>query len=874
MTRPYNAAALCQSCNRSRLIVVGQDGAGKSCLVDSLLNRPFESVKASTEGAAVTMSCTTVSGWKATNRKEHLDSLVAEGCYSSNLQQSVIKESPHAADMIDPESQPEEAQETGSSFEAKSISPAEEVGIEAKMLTRNQEILVSRFLAEKPSVEDLSEQTLGVRDIWDLGGQEVYLATHSALMPNTFGLSIYMVVMDISKSLSATAESFHRSTDGEIIKLPNDLGWIRKNEDFPLYWFGSITAAHQETERGDCWLGEDEEVNPPPVFAIGSHRDIVENDKKIDSAAARQWLRQQGKRFEELLKNSDFVRHIVLPKRGERNDDEDFREMSHFIERIFLIDNSVSGSGSPCRTVEEIRRRVDRMASTYCRRIQKQPLFWVYLEILLFRWHKDMKTVVATVDKIADIAQRPDICAITSRGEILAALMYLANVGAILYYPDVDGLQDIVFTSPTWVIKALSAFVTAAKPGPNIEPEWIRLKEKGIMSSKLMKYRLKQMRQVANSFGDAAGSSEDDNAEVIENEKKLIVQLLQHLDVIAPLAESSPNEFYVPSMLRKSFFYSTTCWEEHAYSSLFPAPLIVIPKKQKFVPECLYFRLVTRFLKLYSEKPRLSRHHCIFLADDEESPVRGTLFLASHLYVMFPVLIFLVEVELLYQSRGKWIALTIRFINKEDQNNMSATFLASIKNEFLRQMKSICQQGMRGFKYSICCQIRKAVNSGNECGIDLSSLPVIYSDEDEYCPNLPRLFNPFDEPLATNPDDLFQINFWFGQLPHQLCPIVQNVPSVSQINDLAYEIRERWTQVAYWLKPEPFSHSDVECIKYKSPRDLRNQSQSMLDAWMSKFGSKATIPVLCEALIKAELRNQAERVFTKSVVDKCVSSLP
>ena len=28
--------------NRSRLIVVGQDRAGKSCLVDSLLNRPFE----------------------------------------------------------------------------------------------------------------------------------------------------------------------------------------------------------------------------------------------------------------------------------------------------------------------------------------------------------------------------------------------------------------------------------------------------------------------------------------------------------------------------------------------------------------------------------------------------------------------------------------------------------------------------------------------------------------------------------------------------------------------------------------------------------------------------------------------------------------
>ena len=149
----------------------------------------------------------------------------------------------------------------------------------------------------------------------------------------------------------------------------------------------------------------------------------MENEKQRFPDSAK-WLSQQGQRFEELLRDSEFVRHIVLPKRGaeERKDDEDFREMSHFIQRIFLIDNSASGSGSPCRTVEEIRRRVDRMASTYCRRMQKQPLFWVYLELLLFRWRKSMKTIVARVDEIAEIAQQPKICAISSRDEILAAL--------------------------------------------------------------------------------------------------------------------------------------------------------------------------------------------------------------------------------------------------------------------------------------------------------------------------------------------------------------------------------------------------------------------------------------------------------------------
>ncbi|XP_065846029.1 uncharacterized protein [Oscarella lobularis] len=664
--------------------------------------------------------------------------------------------------------------------------------------------------------------------------------------------------MDISKSLSDEAESFYRSPDGQVINLSSDLGWIRRNEDFPLYWFGSIAACHEETVRGDYWLGEDEEVEPPPVFAVGSHRDVVENDKQRfpDSAAVGKWLSQQGQRLEELLSDSDFVQHIVVPKRGEDGkDDEDFCQMIHFIERIFLIDNSVSGSGSPCRGVEEIRRRVDRMASTYCRRIQKQPLFWVYLERLLFRWQKSMKTVVARVDEIAEIAQKPNICGISSRDEILAALKFLANVGTILFYPEVDSLKDFVFTSPTWVIKALSAFVTAAKPGPILERQWSRLKKTGIMSIGLMKYRLKQMRQAANSVSDEAGSSEVNSLDEIANENELIVRLLKLLDVIAPLAELSANEFYVPSMLRKLLLFSPTRWEQHTYSSLFPAPLIVIPTKLKFVPECIYFRLVTRFLKLYPKKPRLSRHQCIFFVKDEESSV-------------------LVEVELLYQSRGKWIALTIRFINEEDQNKIGCKFLVSIKNELRRQMKSICQQGMRGFKYNICCQIRQASHIGEELGIDLSHLPVIYSGEEEYSPNDTHLFNPFDELVTANHEDFLQINFWFGQVPHQRSPIVHNLPSDSQINDLAYEIRLHWKDVAYRLEPEPFSRSDVRCIEYENPRNLRDQSQSMLDAWTRKYGSKATIPVLCEALTKAGLRNQAERVFTKFVVDKCVSSLP
>ena len=588
------------------------------------------------------MTHTAASGWVATDSKDHLDPLIAQGVYRMKQQLTSQENSSEPSHFVKRQSEDfdsklevaEEAEHHTSTVEVESsrvVKVLEDdlkaVGTEAKTLTANQQQLVNSFLKNKPSEEDLSKQSLGLRDIWDLGGQEVYLATHSALMPDSkmFGLSMYMIVMDISKSLSDRAQSF---LDGEVIDQTNELGWICANGDFPLYWFGSITVAHEETtiDNGYHWLGRDEEVAPPPVFAIGSHRDVLDIDKERfpDSASTEKWLSEQGRLFEQLLSDSDFMKHIVLPKkRGVREADKDFREMDHFVKRIFLVDNSVSGSGSPCKGVNEIRDRVDRMTTTYWKGRKKQPLFWVYLEILLFRWSKVMKTVVAKVDEVAELAQHPTICNISSRDEVKVALKYLANVGAILYYPEVDDLKDVVFTSPEWVIKALSAFVTAANPGPLMEPKWIILKRKGVMSNDLMKYRLKQMRNALSSDLKVT------DQEQIEDENRLIVRLLELLDVITPVEGLPQIEFYVPSMLTTSFLYSPTHWENlsssepSTYCGL-PAPLIVLPTKLKFIPECLFFRLITRFLKAYPSKPRLSRHQCIFLAQDEFSTVEGT----------------------------------------------------------------------------------------------------------------------------------------------------------------------------------------------------------------------------------------------------------
>ena len=122
----------------------------------------------------------------------------------------------------------------------------------------------------------------------------------------------------------------------------------------------------------------------------------------------------------------------------------------------------------------------------------------------------------------------------------------------------------------------------------------------------------------------------------------------------------------------------------------------------------------------------------------------------------------LVELELLYHIRGKWVALTIHFINEEDAKCISQHFLISIKNELRQKMKNVCEQGMNGFKYSICCQTKKA---DRKIGIDFKSLRVIFNEECDYSEpprKIPKLYNPFNEPLSLRKED-FQMDSWLGR---------------------------------------------------------------------------------------------------------------
>ena len=82
--------------NRYRVMVVGQDGAGKSCLIDSFLDRQFKPQNPSTDGIAIHVAVTAAEGKAGQNTwhkeeydKAHLDKYLAAGYVITNKQRQV-----------------------------------------------------------------------------------------------------------------------------------------------------------------------------------------------------------------------------------------------------------------------------------------------------------------------------------------------------------------------------------------------------------------------------------------------------------------------------------------------------------------------------------------------------------------------------------------------------------------------------------------------------------------------------------------------------------------------------------------------------------------------------------------------------------------
>eukprot|EP00118_Oscarella_pearsei_P023937 m.293778 g.293778 ORF g.293778 m.293778 type:complete len:906 (+) comp40741_c2_seq2:3-2720(+) len=473
--------------NRCRLIVVGQDGAGKSCFVDSLLDRPFKRGNPSTKGVAIHMAVTAAEArrdgdvWAPCGDYQgghYLDRYIAAGYVITKgkpegLKKEIHEEQHRAAAVTAEINESSGVRKLKESLDEPNASsklfvadfdnsdPTEldkciDELVRKLTLTEEQRRMIREYIESDEALGSLKECEVSMKLLWDLGGQERYLTTHAALMPkeSVFTVCKYFLLVNMSKSLGDKAESFFRvgaGNDDEKIKLNH----IECNRDFVRHWLSSIALAHAGSHP-QPYLGQSLKVKYPAVFIGGTFMDEV-----LKMPDSKEILKEQNAELEKVIKNLECQDHIfkrskcqeLFPHILEVSEDEWF----------FPIDNTKSGQGDKprCQGVKAIRTAVDSSSKKYWLEkniLTPMPVAWLRFELLLVRWRLGKVISLETAKKLA---RRSNI---NSEEEAEVALKFLYGLGVIFYFWNVPSLAGSVIVDPLWLVRAVAAATPIVPP--------------------------------------------------------------------------------------------------------------------------------------------------------------------------------------------------------------------------------------------------------------------------------------------------------------------------------------------------------------------------------------------------------------------------
>ena len=266
--------------------------------------------------------------------------------------------------------------------------------------------------------------------IWDCGGQAVFLEILPAFLTSR---TMFLLLYDASKKFDENWKSV-QTVQGER-KEVEEVNMTTL--DLLHSWLSNIHIHLANYDEEGAIL------DYPRVLCIGTHGDkLKEVDKK---SAVNDELKShcRGKPFEVLI--------------------DDF----------YIVDNTTAGKGKDeDPNFSEVRGKIYDFTSG--KLIVKTPISWV-----LFR------KVIGSIGK--NVISLKEACAIGKACKIPAevvpsVLLFYHDLGALLFYPHIKGLQEIVIISSKWFVNALGKVLTLqGREEHKTRQMWDLLREKGIL---------------------------------------------------------------------------------------------------------------------------------------------------------------------------------------------------------------------------------------------------------------------------------------------------------------------------------------------------------------------------------------------------------
>ena len=558
-----------------RVMLVGPAGVGKSCFKKGLMGQRFNKEMNSTIVADV-QSVTPSEQKLGVKRRQPFNSewLTQEAARSwcEVTEEDEIQEIAQLLVLV--------GRQTDSSTTTYSHSSDEMMRTRFELLIAHSksQILEKAFVrAMKLDRDDTKLKPRPFFYMWDCGGQPVFLELLPIFLTSR---TIFLLFFNAAIDLKQPWESSYR-TDGMEVVLQGKVNM--STLEMMQRWIALIYS-HLLKKEDQSAAGASADPGYPRVISIGTRGD------ELDSKTVKAVLKE----VEDSIKGKPALHHVL--------------------KQPVIIDNTTSGTGD--KEDPGYKRVREEISDITQSKLKKDtPLSWILFRKLL--------KLLPEASQNANIISLDDAHAIASlakvqSSDVEAVLCFYHELGVLLYYPNIKGLEQKVILNPQWFVECLGkvlALPGAAEERYEDKAEWELFRTKGILVQKLYTY----------VWGECQGIQPEDLMELLTH-----FQLAVEVKVEAQVYfYEHSKKYFVPSVLP---YYSSdvSAQQQVGKSSIIEAAPLHVIFHAGFVIPGFFTRLATALLKdraeyypklrLYFEKDKNNMFHNLITYEMQSLP--------------------------------------------------------------------------------------------------------------------------------------------------------------------------------------------------------------------------------------------------------------
>ena len=369
--------------------------------------------------------------------------------------------------------------------------------------------------------------------IWDCGGQPVFLSVLPAFLSSR---TVFLLVFDASLELDDPCKVVVNIDGHSHMKETLDISALSLLQ----MWMASIHARFGEG-------GEAQLPSYPRIILVGTHADQLRPDQS------------KRKCLEKILS-------VVMEK--------DYSNILMDELEGIIVDNTTAGTGErEDKGIGQLRETIHKFVRDNLS--EDTPVSWVEFRNVLQLY---VGKPVVQLDEVYICARK---CSISIK-EVPSALNFYHELGVLLFYPNVHGLESVVIPEPQWLIDVFGTLFCKWKYQDRHKKMCAWFSDYGILTEPLYNEVLRPLLKGTNVTPDA------------------ILNLLQKFQLAANIqvdfSETNSKQYFVPLMLKHNNGLGTVDVQSAANSPqsfVKRASPLQIVFSSGYVPPGFFVRLAT-----------------------------------------------------------------------------------------------------------------------------------------------------------------------------------------------------------------------------------------------------------------------------------------